>query len=60
MTISHLRRITVVFFEASNRPAESDTAGKASIVCEIAIGKPAKGIIILTLRENIVNAFYFG
>ncbi len=58
MTINHLRRITVVFFEASKRPAESDTAGKASIVCVIAIGKPAKDLNILTLGDFFVNAFY--
>ena len=59
MTISHLSRITVVFFDASKRPAESETAEKESIVCVIAIGKPAKGLSILTLGGNIVNAFYF-
>ncbi len=58
MTISHLRRITVVFFEASKRPAESETAEKESIVCVIAIGKPAKDLNILTLGGNFVNAFY--
>ncbi len=58
MTINHLRRITVVFFEASKRPAESDTAGKGSIVCVIAIGKSAKDLNILPLGGNFVNAFY--
>jgi len=59
MTISHLRRITVVFFEASKRPAESETAGIASIVWVIAIRKPANDLNILTLGGIFVNAFYF-
>ncbi len=60
MTISHLRRITVIFFEVSKRPAELEAAGKASIVCVSAIGKPVKDLNILTLRGFFVNAFYFG
>jgi len=59
MTISHLRRITVIFFEVSKRPAELETAGRASIVCVRAIEKPAKDLNILTLSQNFVNSFYF-